>query len=69
MITLKVGDLLIRERDKRPCLVVEVAQTPDKEWGQGDTYRRQYRLFDGVAGVHKWYPDTVIRATFIVHAS
>ncbi len=60
----KVGDLLIRVRDSRPCLVVEVAQTPDRDWGRTDTFRRQYRLFDGVAGTHKWYPDTSIHVCF-----
>jgi len=42
-LKFKVGDLLIREHDKCPCLVVEVAESTKKEWGTLDANRRQYR--------------------------
>jgi hypothetical protein len=59
----KVGDLLIRERDKRPCVVVEVGESEKREWGTVDANRRRYRLFDG-DGSDQWYPDTVMHACF-----
>ena len=65
----KVGDLLIREHDKCPCLVVEVRESYKKEWGQLDANRRQYRLFDGSSGGDQWYADTVINAAFSVPIS
>ena len=66
---LKVGDLVIRERDKRPCLVVEVRESYKKEWGQLDANRRQYKLFDGSSDGARWYADTVINAAFSVPIS
>lgn len=66
---LKVGDLVIRERDKRPCLVVEVRESYKKEWGQLDANRRHYKLFDGDSGGAEWYADTVVRAHFSVPIS
>ena len=66
MGVFKVGDLLIREHDKCPCVVVEVADSPKKEWGQLDANRRQYRLFDGTSGAGQWYVDTVLHAAFRV---
>ncbi len=61
----KVGDLLIREHDKCPCVVVEARETTTKEWGQLNANRRQYRLFDG-SKADQWYADTVINAAFSV---
>ncbi len=61
----KVGDLLIREHDKCPCVVVEARETTTKEWGQLNANRRQYRLFDG-SKAEQWYADTVIHAAFSV---
>ena len=61
----KVGDLLIREHDKCPCVVVEARETTTKEWGQLDANRRQYRLFDG-HNSNTWHADTVIHAAFSV---
>jgi hypothetical protein len=60
----KVGDLLIRVRDKRPCLVAEVRESYKKEWGQLDANRRLYRLFDGASS--NWLTDTQIRASYDV---
>lgn len=60
----KVGDLLIRVRDKRPCLVAEVRESYKKEWGQLDANRRLYRLFDGDSS--NWLTDTQIRASYDV---
>ena len=65
----KVGDLLIREHDKCPCLVVEVAESTKKEWGTLDANRRQYKLFDGSSDGAQWYADTVIKAAFRVPTS
>ncbi len=65
----KVGDLLIREHDKCPCLVVEVAESTKKEWGTIDANRRQYKLFDGSSDGAQWYADTVINAAFRVPVS
>ena len=65
----KVGDLLIREHDKCPCLVVEVRDSTQKEWGQIEANRRQYRLFDGSSDGAQWYADTVINAAFRVPIS
>ena len=66
----KVGDLLIREHDKCPCLVVEVRESYKKEWGQLDANRREYRLFDGSSvDTPTWYADTVINAAFSVPIS
>ena len=62
----KVGDLLIREHDKCPCLVVEVRDSTQKEWGQIEANRRQYRLFDGSSDGAQWYADTVLHAAFRV---
>jgi hypothetical protein len=59
-----VGDLLIRVRDKRPCLVAEVRESYKKEWGQLDANRRLYRLFDGAS--INWLTDTQIRASYDV---
>ena len=64
----KVGDLLIREHDKCPCVVVEVAESTRKEWGQLQANRCQYRLFDGNSAA-QWYADTVIHAAFSVPIS
>ena len=64
----KVGDLLIREHDKCPCLVVEVAESTKKEWGTLDANRRQYRLFDGSSAA-QWYADTVVHAAFRIPIS
>ena len=65
----KVGDLLIREHDKCPCVVVEVRESYKKEWGQLDANRRQYKLFDGSSDDAQWYADTVINAAFRVPIS
>ena len=65
MRTFKVGDLLIRERDQRPCVVVGARDSPHKEWGTIDANRRQYKLFDGTDS-EQWYTDTVIHATFSI---
>ena len=65
----KVGDLLIREHDKCPCVVVEVKESTKKEWGTLDANRRQYRLFDGSSGPDQWYADTVLFAAFSVPIS
>ena len=62
----KVGDLLIREHDKCPCVVVEVRESYKKEWGQLDANRRHYRLFDGGSDGTQWYADTVVHAGFSV---
>ena len=62
----KVGDLLIREHDKCPCVVVEARETKTKEWGQLNANRRQYRLFDGTSDTDQWYADTVIHVAFSV---
>ena len=67
---LKVGDLVIRERDKRPCVVVEVRESTQKEWGQLEANRREYRLFDGSSvDTPTWYADTVIHAAFSIPIS
>ncbi len=58
----KTGDLLIRVRDKRPCVVVETTESRKKEWGQLDANRRLYKLFDGDRS--DWLTDTQIRAGF-----
>ena len=58
MRLLNVGDLLIRERDERPCIVVEVQEQVKPQWGTLDTNRRQYRLFESHSGVSRWVPDT-----------
>ena len=65
----KVGDLLIRARDKRPCVVLEVRESYKKEWGQLDANRRHYKLFDGDSGGAQWYADTVINAAFYAPSS
>ena len=62
----KVGDLLIREHDECPCVVLEARETTACEWGQLNANRRQYRLFDGTSDSERWYADTVIHASFRV---
>ena len=68
-MVFRVGDLLIREHDKCPCVVLEARETTAKEWGQLNANRRQYRLFDGTSATDQWYADTVIHAAFSVPLS
>ena len=58
MRLLNVGDLLIRERDERPCLVVEVQEQSKPQWGTLDANRRRYKLFESHSGVSRWVADT-----------
>jgi len=58
MRLLKVGDLLIRERDERPCIVLEVQESTKPQWGTLDASRRRYRLFESHSGVSRWVADT-----------
>jgi hypothetical protein len=60
----QVGDLLIRERDKRPCVVLEVGESTKKEWGTLHANRRLYRLFEAHSGVSSWVVDTEIKANY-----
>lgn len=64
MVTFEVGDLLIRERDRRPCLVMEVGESTKKEWGELDANRRLYKLFESHSGKTSWVADTEIKANY-----
>ena len=64
MRLLNVGDLLIRERDERPCIVVEVQEQVKPQWGTLDTNRRQYRLFESHSGVSRWVVDTEVAVKY-----
>jgi len=64
VITFKVGDLLIREHDKRPCLVLEVGESAKKEWGTLHANRRIYKLFESHSGKSSWVVDTEIKANY-----
>jgi len=63
MRALRTGDLLIRERDKRPCVVVESKESNKKEWGTLDANRHLYKLFDGSQKT-MWIADTEVRANY-----
>ena len=60
MRPLNVGDLLIRERDERPCIVLEVQESTKPQWGTLDASRRRYRLFESHHGVSRWVVDTEV---------
>jgi len=65
-VTLEVGDLIIRERDKRPCVVLEIGESTKKEWGTLHANRRLYRLFESTSGKSSWVVDTEIRANYLI---
>ena len=58
MRLLNVGDLLIRNRDDRPCIVLEVQESSKPQWGTLDASRRRYKLFESHSGVSRWVADT-----------
>ena len=58
-----VGDLLIRGRDKRPCLIAAIKESGLKQWGQLDANRKLYKLFDGDCYT-VWLTDTQIIAGY-----
>ena len=64
MRLLNVGDLLIRNRDDRPCIVVEVQEQTKPQWGTLDTNRRRYRLFESHSGVSRWVVDTEVAVKY-----
>ena len=64
MRLLNVGDLLIRNRDDRPCIVVEVQEQVKPQWGTLDTNRRRYRLFESHSGVSRWVVDTEVAVKY-----
>jgi len=61
---LQTGDLLIRERDKRPCIVLEVRENSKPQWGTLDANRRSYKLFESHSGVSWWMLDTEIAVKY-----
>ena len=61
---LNVGDLLIRERDERPCIVLEVQESRKPQWGTLDASRRRYRLFESHSGVSRWVVDTEVAVKY-----
>ena len=61
---MRTGDLLIRERDKRPCIVLEVQESTKPQWGTLDTNRRSYKLFESHSGVSFWLLDTEIAVKY-----
>ena len=64
MRILRVGDLLIRERDERPCIVLEVQESTKPQWGTLDASRRRYRLFESHSGVSRWVVDTEVAVKY-----
>ena len=64
MRLLNVGDLLIRERDERPCIVLEVQESSKPQWGTLDANRRSYKLFESHSGVSFWMLDTEIAVKY-----
>ena len=69
MRPLNVGDLLIRERDERPCIVVEVQEYTKPQWGTLDANRRRYRLFESHSGVSRWVIDTEVAVRYTLKSS
>ena len=64
MRLLNVGDLLIRNRDDRPCIVVEVQDQTKPQWGTLDANRRRYKLFESHSGVSRWVVDTEVAVKY-----
>jgi len=64
MRLLKVGDLLIRERDGRPCIVLEGQESTKPQWCTLDASRRRYRLFESHSGVSRWVVDTEVAVKY-----
>ena len=60
MRDLKAGDLLIRQGDNRPVLVVEVKQSPRHKYGTKSVQRKLYRLLDEGREAERWITDTEI---------
>ena len=69
MRPLNVGDLLIRERDERPCIVLEVQESTKPQWGTLDASRRRYRLFESHSGVSRWVVDTEVAVRYTLKSS
>ncbi len=69
MRPLNVGDLLIRERDERPCIVVEVEESSKPQWGTLDANRRRYRLFESHSGVSRWVSDIEVAVKYTLKSS
>ncbi len=69
MRLLNVGDLLIRERDERPCIVLEVQESTKPQWGTLDASRRRYRLFESHSGVSRWVIDTEVAVRYTLKSS
>mgnify|MGYP003138546962 FL=1 len=69
MRPLNVGDLLIRERDERPCIVVEVQESSKPQWGTLDANRRRYRLFESHSGVSRWVSDIEVAVKYTLKSS